>query len=117
MIDGFKLKVTDYPTIQQLFNSPNLDFKSEVSHHTGEVSNIYRARYKGLRFEYINSAHRQTMFIRGNLPQYYTGLSNYTNMPLTTALEGLEALIDELGLDRYATAVIKLEWGINVPLP
>jgi hypothetical protein len=46
MIDGFKLRVNDYPTIQKLFNNPKLDFKSEVSHITGEVSNLYRASTK-----------------------------------------------------------------------
>lgn len=117
MIDGFKLRVNDNPTIQRIFHNTKLDFKSEVSHHTGEVSNIYKAQYKGLRFEYLNFPNRQTMFIRGSLPFYYTGLSNYTNMPLTKAWEALTALIEELGLDRYATEVIKLEWGVNCPLP
>jgi hypothetical protein len=57
------------------------------------------------------------MFIRGSLPQYYTGMSNYTNMPLAKALEGIRALADELELDMYCTEVIKLEWGLNFPFP
>jgi len=92
MIDGFKLRVNDYPTIQKLFNNPRLDFKSEVSHITGEVSNLYRALYKGLRFEYINQPTKQIMFIRGSLPFYHTRLSNYTNMPLSRTFEALRAL-------------------------
>ena len=117
MIDGFKFRVNDTPTIQKLFHNPKLDFKSEVSHITGEVSNLYRARYKGLRFEYINLPKKQIMFIPCSLPLYHTGLSNYTNTLLSRAYEGLRALVNELGLDVYSTEVIKLEWGVNFSLP
>ncbi len=117
MIDGFKLKVSDALTIHQLFHNPDLDFKSATSLKTGEISNISRADYRGLRFEYVNYPHRQTMFISGNLCKYYTGLSNYTNLPLYKALEGVQALREEFALDMRTTAVLTLEWGLNIHLP
>src|SRR4051794_33199613 len=113
MFDFIKLKVNDPLIIQKLLNNSKINFKTEVSLDTAEAERIYHARYKTLRFELTDYPNRRTLYIRGSLPKYATGVNNYTNMPITEAWQMLEKLATEFELDMQTTEVIKLEWGLN----
>ncbi len=116
MIDGFKLRVTEREVIDKLLVHPALDFKAEVSTVSGEEGFIKRAVYKGLRFEFVNSRCKPELYIRGCLPAYSNGLNNYINLSLKESRQAMVALCQELDLPT-TTEVIKLEYGLNFPLP
>src|SRR4051794_8122561 len=107
MIDFIKLKVNDPLIIEKIRNNSRINFKAQVSLDTAEAEHVYHAQYKTLRFELEDYPNRKTLYIRGSLPKYATGVNNCINMPITEAWHMLQKIATEFYLGIHTTEVIK----------
>jgi hypothetical protein len=114
MIDGFKFRITDPAAVAYILGLPCLTFVAAYELRAGIIRGYHlSAKYKSLRIDYYDD----TIYISGNLYEYWSGLKNYQNFRLKDAVEALRLLEAELRISLAKIDVMKLEYGLNIFLP
>lgn len=100
--------------IPVLIANPDLDFKCEVSHNTGDVKEYpLQAEYGQMKIKIYS---QYFGVIQGSVHKYYEGGTNYDDFTLREFKGVIEKLRNELGIDLYEAGITNLEVGLNIKL-
>jgi hypothetical protein len=111
LLDFTKIQIQQ-PFIESLKSNDRLDFKSEVSRKTGDLTTKSTAKYKGLKFIIYNDGYCE---IQGSLHKYFNdgkhNFNRFTKSDLKNVLIDLES---KLGFDVGECLLHNIEFGVNI---
>lgn len=111
MIDFIKVAL-DRDTAKQLEMNPLLDFRSSVSHQTGELLPYPKtATFQNLKFKFKSANYCE---LSGSLHKFAHSGKNYASFTFSEVVDTIQQLQDKFGIDPNRARLKNLEIGINL---